>query len=97
MSASGEVSSRLVKLAPGPVVPVATMLAPKIRSAAVVVVAAPLLLDVLLPAAAAVTSTGFAVSAPLYSRMRMSGKAAAGENVTVTIFAPAAAAAMFLA
>ena len=46
---------------------------------------------------AAVTSNGFLGSAPLYSRMRMSGNAAALENATVTMFAPAAAAAMLLA
>ena len=40
---------------------------------------------------------GCSGSAPLYSRMRMSGYAAAVENVTVTVLAPAAAAAMFLA
>jgi hypothetical protein len=73
------------------------MLAPNSRSAALVVVTAPLLLVPLVPVLAAVTSTGEFVSAPLYSRIRMSGNAAAGENVTVTVFVPAAAAAMFLA
>jgi hypothetical protein len=72
-------------------------LAPKSRSVALVVVAAPLLLVALLPLLAAVTSTGLLGSAPVYSRMRMSGNAAAAENVTVTEFAPAAAATMFLA
>jgi hypothetical protein len=64
---------------------------------ALVVVAEPLLLVVLLPLFAAVTSTGFVRSAPAYSTIRMSGNAAAAENVTVTVFAPAAAAVMFLA
>jgi hypothetical protein len=73
------------------------MLAPKSRSVALVVVTAPLLLVALLPEAAAVTSTGLVGSAPLYSRIRMSGNAAAAENVTVTLFAPAVAAAMFFA
>ena len=49
------------------------VLAPKIRSVALVVVAEPLLLLALLPVAAAVTSTGLFGSAPLYSRIRMSG------------------------
>ena len=73
MSPSGEVSKRLVKPVPGPVVKVATMLAPKSRSVALVVVADPLLVVLLLPVFAAVTSTGLFRSAPLYSRMRMSG------------------------
>jgi hypothetical protein len=73
------------------------MLAPKSKSVALVVVTAPLLAVALLPEAAAVTSTGLFGSAPLYSRIRMSGYAAAVENVTVTLFAPAPAAAMFLA
>jgi hypothetical protein len=62
-----------------------------------VVVAEPLLLVALVPLLAAVTSTGLTGSAPLYSRIRMSGKTAAVEKVTVTMLAPAAAAAMFLA
>ena len=86
-----------MKPLPGPLVVVATMFAPKIRSVGFVVVAEPLLLVVLLPVFAAVTSTGLFGSAPLYSRMRMSGYAAALEKVTVTVFAPAAAPAMFLA
>jgi hypothetical protein len=72
-------------------------LAPKIKSVALVVVADPLLLVALLPLLAAVTSTGLLGSAPVYSRMRMSGSAAAAEKVTVTEFAPAPAATMFLA
>jgi len=62
-----------------------------------VVVAEPLLLVVLLPLLAAVTSTGLFGSAPWYSRMRMSGYSAGLENDTVTVFTPAAAAAMLLA
>src|SRR5215467_7690375 len=97
MSPSGEVSNRLVKPLPGPVVVVCTMLAPKIRSVALVVATEPLLLLALLPLLAAVTSTGLLGSAPLYSRIRMSGYAAAVENITLTVLAPAAAAPMFLA
>jgi hypothetical protein len=67
------------------------------RSVGLVVVADPLLLLALLPVFAAVTSSGLLGSAPLYSRMRMSGNAAAVENVTVTMLEPAAADAMFLA
>jgi hypothetical protein len=62
-----------------------------------VVVTDPLLLERLLPLLAAVTSTGSFGSAPLYSTIRISGYAAAGEKDTVTELAPAAAAAMFLA
>lgn len=60
-------------------------------------VADPLLLVPLLPMAAAVTSTGLAKSAPLYSRIRMSGYIAGGEKVTVTTLVFAVAAAIFLA
>jgi hypothetical protein len=73
------------------------MFAPNIRSVAFVVGAEPLLLNVLDPVFAAVTSTGLLGSAPMYSRIRMSGYAAAFENVTVTVLAPAPAAAMFFA
>jgi hypothetical protein len=97
MSASGEVSRRRVKPVPGPVVVVATILAPKRRSVAFVVVAVPLLLLVLLPVFAAEASTGLLKSAPLYSRIRISGNTAAVENVTVTVFVPAAAPTIFLA
>jgi len=97
MSPSGDVSKRLVKPLPAPVVELVTMLAPKIRSVAFVVVAEPLLLEALEPLLAAVTSTGLFGSAPLYSRMRISGYAAVVENVTVTVLDPAAAAAIFLA
>src|ERR1700722_17393751 len=97
MSPSGEVNILCVKPAPGPVVWFETISAPNSRSVGLVVVAEPLLAVALLPLAAAVTSTGLLGSAPLYSVMRMSGNAAAAEKVTVTVFAPAAAAAMFLA
>src|SRR5271157_5567184 len=97
MSPSGEVSKRVVKPLPGPLVRVTTMFAPKIRSVALVVVDEPLVLVALLPELAAVTSTGLFGSAPLYSRMRMSGAVAALEKVTVTALDPAVAAAMFLA
>ena len=50
-----------------------------------------------LPVAAATTSTGLVGSSPRYSRMRMSGYCAAVLKLTVTVFAPAAAAAMFFA
>ena len=84
-----------MKPLPGPAVNVATVLAPKMRSVALVVVAGPLLLAPLLPLAPAVTSTGLLGCAPLYSKIRMSGDDAAVEKVTVTELAPAAAAAMF--
>jgi hypothetical protein len=73
------------------------MFAPKRRSVLFVVVTGPLLFVPPLPAPAAVTSTGLAKSAPLYSRIRMSGPAAAPENATVTVLAPAAAGLMFFA
>src|SRR5580658_7887717 len=84
-SPSGDVMMREVK--PLPVAPfsVATVLAPKINSFALVVVAAPLLAAVLLPLAPAVTSSAVT---PLYSRIRMSGYAAAWLNVTVTVLLP---------
>jgi hypothetical protein len=97
MSSSGDVSKRVVKPLPGPVVAFTTMFAPKSRSVAFVVVTDPLLLVVLLPVLAAVTSTGMFGSAPLYSKIRMSGYTAALEKVTVTLLAPAAAAVMFFA
>jgi hypothetical protein len=62
------------------------------------VVTEPLLLvAVVVPCAPTDTSSGFAVSKPLYSAIRMSGNTAATLNVTVTVFVPAAAAAMFFA
>jgi hypothetical protein len=97
ISPSGTVSKRDVKPVPAPLVEVLTILAPKIRSFAFVVVAEPLLLLALLPELPAVTSTGLFRSTPLYSSMRMSGKAAARENVTTTLFDPAPAATIFFA
>ena len=61
------------------------------------VVSAPLLLDALVPCAPIDPSTGVTGSIPAYSAIRISGKAAPALNVTVTLFAPAAAAAMFFA
>jgi hypothetical protein len=87
ISPSGAVITRDVKPLPAAVVVVATMSAPKTKSLARVVVAEPLFADVLLPLAPAVTSTAFT---PLYSKIRMSGKAAAWLNVTVTVFDPPA-------
>src|SRR5882672_1057073 len=97
MSPSGVVITRLVYPLPGPVVIVWTTFAPTRRSFALVVVTAPLLLVALLPCAPTATSSGLIGSSPLYSAIRMSGKFAAGANVTVTEFAPAGAAAIFLA
>jgi len=64
---------------------------------AFVVVTEPLLLVAVFPCAPADTSSGLTGSMPLYSAMRMSAKFAATLNVTVTVFAPAAADTMFLA
>jgi hypothetical protein len=61
------------------------------------VVTEPLLLVALLPPAATDTSSGFPVSRPLYSTMRMSGYGAAGLNVTVTVLALAVAEEIFFA
>src|ERR1700694_4484517 len=97
MSESGTVIILLVKPEPGPGVPVCTRLVPIIRSLGLVVVTAPLEADALLPEAAAVTSRGFVVSIPLYSRIRMSGYTAPTLNLTVTVLAPAVAEAIFFA
>ena len=61
------------------------MFAPKTNSFALVVVAAPLFAAVLLPLAPAVTSRAVT---PRYSRMHISGNAAAWLNVTVTVLLP---------
>jgi hypothetical protein len=90
ISPSGSVSSRCAKPLPGPAVEVSTLLAPKIRSVAFVVVTAPLLLVALLPVAAPKTSTGAPVSIPLYSKTRTSAAFAGELKVTVTAFASAA-------
>src|SRR5215813_7825531 len=97
MSASGLVMTRLVKPEPGPVVVPVVVSAAKRRSFAFVVVAEPLFATVLVPDACAVTSTGLTASSPLYSRIRTSGYAAAGENATVTALVFAEAEAMFFA
>ena len=80
-----DVMIRDVNPLPAAPVVVATMSAPKINSFALVVVAAPLLAAVLLPLAPALASS---VVTPRYSRIRMSGSAAAWLNVTVTVLAP---------
>src|SRR5262245_50606007 len=97
MSESGLVMMREVNDAPGPVVLFWTILAPTISALALVVVAAPLSLDALLPLAPMTTSTGFTGSMPRYSAIRMSAKAAAGAKVTVTVLPAAGAAAMLAA
>jgi len=76
---------------------ICTRFAPIKRSLALAVVTEPLLLVAVVPCAPIETSRGFRVSNPLYSAIRMSGKAAAPLNVTVTVFAPAAADTMFFA
>jgi len=87
ISPSGAVITRDVNPLPAALFVVNTVLAPNTNSLAIVVVAAPLLGVVLLPVAPAVTSTVFT---PRYSKMRMSGNAAAWLNVTVTVFDPPA-------
>ena len=57
-----EVSKRFVIPLPGPAVPVQTTFAPSKRSLVFLVVTVPLLLVVLSPVAAALTSTGVTVS-----------------------------------
>ena len=76
---------------------VQTTLAPTSKSMGLVVRAAPLLLEALLPVAAELTSRGWRGSRPLYSRMRISGEATAALKVKVTTLAPGEAATMFLA
>ena len=90
MSPSGVVMRRLVKPVPAPIVDVNTSFAPTIRSLALVVVTAPLLLLLLVPVAPMATSSGLVVSMPLYSAVRMSGKAAPPLKLTVIEFVPAA-------
>ncbi len=97
MSPSGFVITRLVHPVAGPVVMGQMVLAAKSRSDALVVTSGGVLLLAVLPLAAAVTSTGFTESTPLYSRTRTSAIIAAGVNDTLTMLAPAAAAAMFFA
>ena len=61
------------------------------------VAAAPLLGLVLVPLAPTLTSSAELVAIPLYSTMRTSGQGTVVLKVTVTVLAPAAAAAMFWA
>jgi hypothetical protein len=84
-SPSGVVMMRAVNPVPAAAFPVATVFAPKINSLTLVVIAAPLLAEALFPLAPAVTSTAVT---PRYSRMRISGYAAAALNVTVTVLLP---------
>ena len=97
MSPSGEVSNRLVKPLPGPLVEVRTRFAPNSKSIGLVVLTNPLLLVPLLPVLVALTSTGVVRSAPLYSNTLTSAYLAAVENVTVTVLPPEAAATILLA
>src|SRR2546425_12491259 len=97
MSPSGLVITRLVHPVPAPVVQVATVLAAKSKSDALVVTTAAVLLVAVLPVAEAVTSTGLTGLIPPYSRMRMSGDSAATVKETLTALAPGAAAGRFLA
>src|SRR5437016_14154958 len=95
MSPSGVVMTRAVQPAPGPVVQLVTVFAANSKSDALVVTAAGVLLVAVLPMAEAVTSTGLTAASPEYSRMRMSANSAATLKDTLTVFAPAAAAATF--
>src|SRR5690349_7829562 len=97
MSPSGLVITRFVQPVPADVVQLPTMFAAKRRSEALVVATAGVLLVAVFPVAEATTSTGLTVSRPAYSRTRMSANVAAAVKETFTVFAPAAAAAMFFA
>ena len=89
MSASGVVMMRETNPVPAPVKWAMVIPAPKIKSFADVVVAAPLLALVPLPAAPAFTSSGLAGSSPLYSSARISTYLAAWLNLTVIVLLPA--------
>src|SRR2546427_280763 len=95
MSPSGVVITRLVHPEPAAVVVVATVLAATSNSDALLVRTAGVLLVAVLPVAEAVTSKGLAAASPEYSRMRMSTNAAGTLKETLTMLAPAGAAAMF--
>jgi hypothetical protein len=97
MSPSGLVRIRAVIPPAGPAVPVQTVLAPTSKSMAFLVMTAPLLLLLLWPVAATLTSSGVTGSMPLYSRIRISDPIAAALNRTVTLFAPAGLGRMFFA
>src|SRR4029453_1858286 len=95
MSLLGLVIMRLVKPAPGPVVRLATTLAPTKSTFGTVGVSDPLLVVVLEPVAPTPPTSGLTGSSPLYSRIRISGKDAATLKRTVTMLLLAAAAEMF--
>ena len=82
--------SRVVDFYLDPRVEFRTRLAPNSRSVGLVVDTGAVALVALLPVLAAVPSTGFDGSAPLYSKIRTSGKLAALVNVIVTVLVPAA-------
>jgi hypothetical protein len=90
MSPSILVIIRLVNPDPAAFVEVVTILPATNTSEALVVVKVPEELDVPFPLAATATSKGLNGSKPLYSRMRISGKAVDPLNVTLTVFDPAA-------
>ncbi len=92
------VMPRLVYPVPAAIVLACTVFAPTRRSFGLPVTTKPLsLVAVVEPCAPTAVSRGFNGSRPLYSAIRMSGCLAAVVNVTVTVFAPAPAAAMFFA
>jgi hypothetical protein len=88
---------RDVKDAPAAVVTPEAQFAPTSRSFAFLVVSDPLLLELLFPDEPTATSSGCNGSMPEYSATRTSGVVAPAVNVTVTVFAPAAAVAWFSA
>lgn len=71
--------------------------APATRSLALIVVNEPELLVVPVPTAPTEPSRELDGASPLYSRTRPSAYGTAALNATVTVFVPAAAAAMLLA
>ena len=96
-SPSGTVSRRNVNPLLAPRVVVLTVSAATSRSTEFVVVKVPLLLVELLPDICDTASRGILGSIPLYSMIRISGKAAAEPKVTVTALAPAFAELIFAA
>jgi hypothetical protein len=95
MSPSGVVMTRFVYPVPAAVNAVAVVPAPTNRSFVPVVAAEPLFAKAEEPDAEAEPSEGLAGSSPMYSKDRTSGNGTDLLNVTVTLFAPAAAALMF--
>ncbi len=89
MSASGLVMIRETNPDPAAENRAAVIPAPKIMSFAEVVVAAPLLAVVPLPARSRLHIQRIAGSSPLYSSTRTSTDAAAWLNLTVTVLLPA--------